>query len=378
MNSRQRVELSLNHQEPDSVPVDLGGIFSSISKEAYCRLKTHLGLSGEDETISDFFTVTRCDERILEQFNVDFRRVGLRGAKDFVPKRFSDGSYTNEWGIRIKQFGRYAEMISQPLRGASLNDIDRYTWPSPHVDGRTDGLREEARELYEQTEYALIAEAPTDGLLGWGNFLVGFDQFPVDLLTRKDFAAKFIEKIAEISMGLYDVLLGAVGDYVQIVETIDDFGTQNGPIISPELYREMIKPAHKKLVEFIKSRTKAKVLIHSCGSVYALIPDLIDVGIDILNPLQPLAKDMDSERLKNRFGRRLCFHGGIDIQYVLPRGSVEDVRTEVKKRIGAFAPGGGYIFAGAHNIQDDTPAENVIFMFDAAHSYGKYPISKGG
>lgn len=185
-----------------------------------------------------------------------------------------------------------------------------------------------------------------------------------------------MEKICEFEEAIWSNFLNIVGPFISIVERTDDFGMQTGLMISLETYREIIKPFHKRVLDLIKSKTKAKILHHSCGSIVDLIDDLIDIGVDIINPIQPFAHGMeDPLDLKKRFGDRVIFHGGIDQQNVLPRGTPVDVEEEVKKRIKGFAPGGGYILAAAHNIQDDTPPQNVIAMLETAKSYGKYPIT---
>jgi uroporphyrinogen decarboxylase len=168
--------------------------------------------------------------------------------------------------------------------------------------------------------------------------------------------------------------LEAVGDCIDVVVVSDDLGGENGPLISPELYRELVKPAQKKLWQFIKSNTEAYLFLHSCGSIYRFIPDLIEIGVDILNPIQVAAKDMDTRRLKDEFGDKLIFWGGIDTQRILPFGSPEDVESEVKKRIADMAPGGGYVLTAVHNIQAGVSPENICMMYDAARKWGAYPI----
>jgi uroporphyrinogen decarboxylase len=185
------------------------------------------------------------------------------------------------------------------------------------------------------------------------------------------------ETILQVQIQIFDKYLAIVGPYVEIVETSDDYGMQTGPLISTQLYRQMLKPAHQRLNRFIKERTNAKIYLHSCGSITDILDELIDAGVEVINPVQPRAKDMDSAGLKERFGGRVVFHGGVDEQYVLPYGSVDEVQEEVKLRIGTLAPGGGYIFAPAHNIQDDVPTENVMTMFEAALREGSYPIAIG-
>jgi uroporphyrinogen decarboxylase len=168
--------------------------------------------------------------------------------------------------------------------------------------------------------------------------------------------------------------LDAVGEYIDVIVVSDDLGCENGPLISPELYREIIKPAERKLWQFIKNNTKAYLFLHSCGSISKFIPDLIEIGVDILNPIQVSAKDMDTKRLKEEFGDRMTFWGGVDTQSVLPFGSSEEVEREVKRRISDAAPGGGYVLTAVHNIQAGVPPENICMMYDAARKYGRYPI----
>jgi uroporphyrinogen decarboxylase len=194
------------------------------------------------------------------------------------------------------------------------------------------------------------------------------------MVIDKPFVQAFIDKLLSIYTRLYGNYLDAVGDYIDVIFVLDDLGGENGPLISPASYRELIKPAHQKLWQFIKSRTKARLFLHSCGSVAAFIPDLIEAGVDILNPVQVAAKGMDSKRLKDAFGGRITFWGGIDTQRILPLGSPEDVEIEVKKRIADLAPGGGYVLTAVHNIQAGVPPENIVMMYDAAKKYGNYPI----
>jgi uroporphyrinogen decarboxylase len=268
----------------------------------------------------------------------------------------------------------YAEMIDPPLAQASIDDLDGYPWPDPEDPGRYRGLSERVKRLYDTTDYALVAAAISEGIFEKAQAMRGMQRFFEDLLVNREFAARLIERILQIQLAIFDRYLAIVGPYVEMVETSDDYGMQTGPLISPELYREMLKPAHRRLNSFIKERTRAKIYLHSCGSIAGVLDELIDAGIDVINPVQPKAKDMSSAGLKSRFGKRVVFHGGVDEQYVLPHGSIEEVREEVRRRIGAFAPGGGYLFAPAHNIQDDVPPENVVMMFASALELGHYPI----
>jgi len=263
-------------------------------------------------------------------------------------------------------------MHPAPLAHASIEDLDTYPWPDPEDPGRYRGLSERVKTLYETTDCALVAAAISDGIFEKAQALRGMQRFFEDLLINREFAAALIERILQIQVEIFDRYLAIVGPYVEMVETSDDYGMQTGPLISTQLYREMLKPAHRRLNSFIKERTRARIYLHSCGSIADMLDDLIDAGVEVINPVQPRAKDMDSAGLKSRFGTRVVFHGGVDEQYILPHGSIEEVREEVARRIEAFAPGGGYLFAPAHNIQDDVPPENVITMFEAAQEVGRY------
>jgi uroporphyrinogen decarboxylase len=383
LTPRERVRRVLNHQEPDRVPIDLDGWATYFTEGAYRNLLGYLNIE-EEPKINDWFLVAGVDESILQRFGVDFRRVALEAPDGFQSRIYPDGSWDDEWGIRKRKVAHrsertgktafYAEMIDPPLAQATIDDLETYPWPDPGDPSRYRGLAEKTKHLYETTDYALVAGAIGMGIFEQAQGLRGLQRFFEDLLINQEFAARLIDRILQIQLSIMDRYLSIVGQYIEIVETSDDYGMQTGPLISPSLYRQMLQPAHKRLNRFIKERTEAKVYLHSCGSIAAVLDDLIDAGIDVINPVQPRAKDMDSAKLKSRFGERVVFHGGVDEQYVLPSGTGELVQEEVKERITAFAPGGGYIFAPAHNIQDDVPPENVIAMFECALRYGRYPI----
>lgn len=377
MTSRERVELALRHKEPDRVPMDLGGQAASMTQLAYERLKEHLGITdGRGEQVSSWLTMRKMDERVLELFEVDFRRVFMKGPEKFEQRVYLDGIAEDEWGIRTRRIGPYSEMVYHPLAGLTLETLDDYRWPDPYEPGRVEGVREEAERLFKETDYAVSAGAVAGGLLETAWWLRGMENFLVDMVAEPEFAHEVLDRLCELEIGLWDVFLDEVGDYVQMVQVGDDLGTQKGPMISLDTYRSLVKPYHKRLNDAIHKKTKAKLFHHTCGSVYHLVEELIDVGVDVLNPVQPLAAYNDSFRLKEEFGGRICFHGGVDEQIVLPTGTTEEVEEEVKTRIQAFAPGGGYILAAAHNIQPDTPPPNVVAMFRAAKKYGEYPIQQ--
>jgi uroporphyrinogen decarboxylase len=213
-------------------------------------------------------------------------------------------------------------------------------------------------------------------MFGLPSWLRGHAQFYMDLISNRDFVTALLDRLLDIEMRLARNVLEVVGDYIQVVRVSDDLGTEHGPIISPNLYRELIKPRQKTLYQFIKNNTRAKLLLHSCGSVYQLIPDFIEIGVDALNPVQVSARDMDTGKLKKEFGDKLTFWGGgCDTQKVLPMGTLEEVKQEVKKRIRELAPGGGFIFTPVHNIQYDVSPEKICALYDTAFETGWYPIA---
>ena len=262
------------------------------------------------------------------------------------------------------------------MKEATIKDLDTYPWPDPDDPGRVKGLREEVKKLRNETDCAIIADIPVYGIFehSW-TCLRGADQFFMDLVLNEDFVLALFEKLLEIDIKLYANYMDAVGDLIDVVGVGDDLAGENAPLISPEMYRKLVKPYQAKLWKSIKEKTDAYLFLHSCGSIYKLIPDLIEMGVDIINPVQVAAKDMDSKRLKEEFGDDLTFWGGIDTQKILPFGSPQNVEDEVKKRLSDFAPGGGYVLNAVHCIQPGVPPENIIQMYKAGLNYGKYPIA---
>ncbi len=382
MNSRERVVKALNHEEPDRVPIDFGGILASINIYTYDDLIEQVGLSkedGADAVISkEWSNVPKPSEKLLEKFGADFRRVWLGGPDNFesvVNKK--EKTFTDEWGLTWKKVGRYAEFVNPPLRGASLQDLLKYKFPDPTDPGKYRGLEEWVKRLYNETEYAIVAGHSMFGVFEIGCWLCGFNDFFERMALDKKFVSVFFDRVLEVQKETFGRYLDIVGPYVQMIETADDLGTQLSSMISVDMYRQMIKPYHKEFLQFIKSKVPhAKIFMHSCGSVFDLIPDLIDAGVDILNPIQPTARNMEPWRLKETYGDRLSFHGGIDVQSVLPTKQPEEVEEFVKDTMETLGRGGGYIMASSHNIQDDTPPRNVIAMFNAGAKYGKYPLGK--
>jgi uroporphyrinogen decarboxylase len=375
MTSRERVLAALNHTEPDRVPLDLGGLATTIESVPYEELKTYLGLKGETKTfLRDH---VEPPQELLDRFGIDTRYVRLKPPKNFKTHIEPDNSYLDEWGTRWKKppSSLYWDPVEHPLKDADVEDLEGYPWPDPDDPGRVEGLRDEAKRLRAETDYAIIADMPVLGLFesGWVT-LRGAEQYFMDMAINKPFIRALMEILTDLQIRFYKNYMDAVGDCIDIVVVADDLGSENGLLVSLDHYRELVKPYQRRLWQSIKENTDAHLFLHCCGSIHPLISDLIELGVDILNPVQVSAKNMDTQRLKSEFGDRITFWGGIDTQHVLPFGSPEDVKNEVKKRIADLAPGGGYVLTAVHNIQAAVKPENICAMYDAARSYGRYPI----
>ncbi|MBI4759537.1 MAG: hypothetical protein HY783_11170 [Chloroflexi bacterium] len=368
MNSRERVMAVLRHELPDRVPVDLGSTaVSSIHRRANDRLKAFLGVEA-DEPVHDVAQgIVVPNEQILQRFGVDLRRLALRPPPTVAAPSLagSEDTYLDEWGMRRRRTELYWEIVEHPLANARVEDLRHYPWPDPHDPRRVAGLAEEARGLYRETDYALAADFLGGGIFEQALWMRGFERFMTDLIADEPFATALMDTLLELYIEFYAVYLEAVGPYVQIVALGDDLGMQTGPLVSPKLYRRLIKPRHKELYDFIHSRTEAKIMHHTCGSVFPFVQDLIDVGVDSLNPIEISARGMDPVALKREFGEQLVFHGGIDVQQILPFATPERVKEEVKRIVATLGQGGGYILAPSHNIQADVPPENILAMYEA-------------
>ena len=382
MTSRERVLTALNHREPDRVPIDFGGNQTGIHKFAYQKLIEHLGLDEEIVIMDLVQQLAKPSEAILERLHVDTRYVSASGAKDFkggVVRRERGGrmwsDFTDEFGVTWSMpddYPYYFDITYSPLAGLSLEEIEAYPFPKGDDPSRFDGLRDRALALKNETPYAVIS-----GISGvvyeicW--YMRGLENLFMDMIEQPAILEAIIDRTLKFWMDWFRLFLDEVGDVVDVIMIGDDLSAQNGPLFPPRIYRSIVKPRHKQLVQYIKSRTSAKVWYHSCGSVMEYIPDLLNNGIDVLNPVQITAKGMDPRELKARFGDRLSFWGGgIDTQHVLPYASPEEVRESVRRNLEAFMPGGGYVFNNVHNIQADVPPENILAMFDAAYEFGRY------
>ena len=370
MSHRERVRAVFSGLKPDKPLVDLGGRVASLNTHAYMALKAYLGLDPwlVQEKTTFLNTISHFDEQILTRFEVPFRRVYLQPASSFHVSTATDGSFRDDWGVTYRPMGVYNERVGHPLAGATPDDLKAFNWPDPDDPGRTDGLADLTRELHETTDYCLVAGHISAGIFQDCWNLRGMERFLLDMAQDRRFAEALLDRVTEIHIGLWVRFLEQVGEYVDIVETADDLGGQRNLLISPKMYRNLIKPRHAALNSAIKSRTKARVFYHSCGAILPLIDDLLEIGVDILNPIQPLPGLMDPETLRDRFGDRLLFHGGLDVQHLLPEATPVKVRQHVRRYLGALGTE-RYIMAPANTIQAGTPPENVVAAYEAALSY---------
>jgi len=385
MNSRERVNMALKHKEADRISIDFGGTNQTgITKGAYKDLFYFLNkeINLKDlQIMSQSQQLVKIDEKILDMFGVDtvsFRANSISNGTLDIYEDNENFYFKDEWGIEWimpKTRGLYFDVHANPLANMSINDIEKYDWPDPNKKDRYLGLKNRAKDLYENTDKAIIALNPIGaGILELSTWLVGFEEFFIWLIADKKKAHYVLNKITDIQLEAWNNYLEQIGSYIDICATLEDIGTQNGPMISQDLFKEMIFPLLKKRIEVIKKRTAAKVFLHSCGDISKFIPLLIEAGIDILNPIQVSASNMrDTSKLKKEYGKDLVFWGaGCDSQKILPFGSTNDVEIEVKKRIKDLAKGGGFIFAPIHNIQYGVPPKNIITMFKTALKHGSY------
>ena len=378
LSHRERVIRALSHQEPDRVPLDLGStICTSAHIATYQKLKAHFGIEADDTIINKMMQTAAVHEPILQALDIDFRAAlpGVPDSKPVIP--VGEDGYRDEYGVvrRKPASSFYYDLVKCPLAGPiTIQDIINFPWPDPADPGYTRGLRERILYYRENTDCAIVLRLPVP-FVHTTQFVRGFEDWFTDLAVDKKLAGVLFDAAVEHNTAVAAEILKAGGDLVDVVAFSEDLGFQNGLIVSPELYRELFKPRHKKYFDMVKKHTSAFIHLHSCGSIYKLIPDLIELGVDAINPVQVAARDMDSARLAAEFGDRLSFWGGIDTQTVLPKGTTADVKAEVKQRIRDLAPGGGYILCAVHNIQPDVPVENILAMYEAAKEHGQYPIS---
>ena len=381
MDSRERLLKALSHEEPDRVPYDLGSTqVTGIAVRAYIELRNYLSLPEEEVEICDHVQqLALPGEDVLELLKVDTRGLYPKTSHNWgvEPEDVGDAwLYRDEWGMlqRMEKGGLYYTIVEHPLSSASSpGDVESYRWPEPDGRWRVEGLREKALKFRSQGK-AVVLKGLCAGLFEMGQRLRGPEQFMVDLMLDRRIAEAILDKILELKVKFWEMALGELGDLVDVVMDGDDYGTQTSQLISPQLFREVFKPRLKELIDAIhRAAPGVHLMFHSCGSVRDIIPDLVEIGVRILNPVHIRASGMEPEGLKRDFGDSIVFWGGgADTQEVLPRGRPEEVREHVRRNIEALAPGGGFVFTAVHNVQADVPPENFMAMWEALQEFGTY------
>mgnify|MGYP000937371718 CR=1 FL=1 len=401
LTPRERVLMALNHQEADRIPIDFGAMRSTgISVNAYMRLREKLGIKDGQVKLYDLMQwLAEPELPILERLHGDVIQLhryspafGLDigawrewttpdGHEVLVPHGFDpvlmpDGSRVVMEGdtviARMTKDGHWFDQEYHPLANATTySDIDNHNFPTLS-DEEYEFLCSEAKRLHDETDYAVLA-AFGGNIFEAGHFDFGYQNFMTMLAGNPDLALYYMDKLADSVIAQLERWLPAVRDYVQIIQVGDDLGMQTGPQISPKMYREMIKPFHARIYKYIKENSDLFIFLHSCGSIYSLLPDLIEIGVDIINPVQYQAADMDPVGLKREFGQHLTFWGGgCDTQHILSHGTIEEIKQETERMVSILAPGGGFVFTQVHNILREVDPERVIALYDTAYLHGWY------
>ncbi len=421
MTSRERVAAALSHQEPDRVPIDIGGSATTgIMVTAYAKLRERLGADpGPPKVIEILQMLGDVEFPVLEKLGCDVVPLHLpvgffgipyrewkpwrtfEGVEVLVPGQFNPvadengdlllspgGNPTKRPRGRMPHKGYYFDIIpyQEPIDWDHLDPEDFAEQFGPLDDLSLECLRTTSEHLHKQTDFAILGSFGGGGLGDMPFVLASemesprgirkYDDFLVAHLTHPEYIREIYARQTEVAIENLKLYRQAVGDRIAaIFISGTDFGTQRSEFISLDLYRELYLPCHKQINDWVHANTSWKTFFHSCGSIYHLIPSLIEAGVDILNPVQCSAANMDPERLKSEFGGRVVFWGGgVNTQKTLPFGTPKEVRDQVAERMRAFAPGGGYVFNSIHNIQAKTPVDNILAMFEAAREHGRYPI----
>jgi len=411
MTSRERVLAAIEHREGDQVPVDLGATPSSgISAIAYARLRTHLDFGDGETRVYDVVQqLAQPEDRLLDRFGIDVVDLGrtfndrdddwygirmssgdeARYPAWFRPEMESDGSWIARHGdgsviARMPSGANFFDQTCYPYQDdypADWKGLDdamgrvlwsalvHSPWDNAGKPGFWEKLRANAQELRRTSDRAIMVVVGCN-LFEWGTFLRRMDNFLVDLLLEPEHVESLLDALMERHLATLEKVCAAVGDVADIIRFGDDLGTDQGPFMNPDIYRELFKPRHKILCDYTKAHSTMKTFLHSCGSIDAVMPDLIEAGYDIINPVQTNARGMEPDHLKKEYGKDITFWGGgIDTRTVLNNGTPAEVRSQAIERLKIFSKGGGFVFNTVHNILPDVPPENVVALFDAVREF---------
>ncbi len=363
MNHRERFACTMAHQPPDRVPIDIGGTsLTGMRPRCQERLRQLLGFPKSPQDPEN-----RTDPRILEWAGADFRAVGgIVDLPSVHTRVLSPEAHVDCWGIQRDLVDGDWQITRHPLSGASLDDLRAFAWPEPRVhETHLRRWEAQARTLRQENRYVVVGEHPVFGILELGCWMCGYDQFLLKLVDDPDFVRYFFDRVLEIQMAVIGQYYPVLNPYIDLTTSGDDFGGQNGPLLSPAMFETLVAPYFSARIKRTKELASCYYWHHTCGSVFKLLDQIIDCGVDILNPIQTSAADMQPARLKERFGDRLVFWGGVDVQQFLPRAKPEEIPEQVRDLVGTMGKKGGYVMAPAHEIQADVPPENIVAWMDA-------------
>jgi uroporphyrinogen decarboxylase len=385
VTSRDRIHKALNFQEADRVPYDLAATtWTGITNTAY---QNYLNFTGKHSQAPDWADVIQQivtpSEKVLQELGADVRGVFPLTSHNWdVYSKLKDRGeffeYLDEWGFthHFPKDGYWFSLVKSPMEAVDFSEenvLGKYPWPDASNKERFAGLREQAIQ-YRDMGLTVFTKGLCAGLFEMHQRVRGMENAMIDPLMFELNSDKLIGKLADLKIEFWDALLNEIGDVVDIVGEGDDYGTQLSQLIAPDQFRQYYRPHFTRVLEFIKrKRPELKILFHSCGNVRPIIPDLIEMGVDILNPVHVTATGMEAAQLKKDFGKDMVFWGGgVDTQHILPSGTPGQVKDDVKRNIDALAPGGGFVFSTIHNIQAEVPPQNIEAMIEALREFGKY------
>ncbi len=383
MNSRERALTALDHREPDRIPFDLGSVqVTGIHEIAYRNLRQALGLPETAVDLCDAIQqLAYIEDDLAERLGIDFRGLYPLNSHNWGINEVDAGSYWayhDEWGITHhmpKEGGFYYSIVEVPLPKFDVSEveIEQFPWPDMGARWRVEGLRQQA-EQYRAAGYAVVLKDAFAGIFEFAQRMIGMENLLILMSLDEKKAGILFDKLLELKLSYWQTALEELGDVVDVVTYADDYGTQHSQLISPKMFRQQLKPRVRQIFELQAALAPhAKRFFHSDGNVRPLIPDFIEIGVDILNPVQATAVGMDPIELKREYGRDLIFWGaGVDTQSILPNGTPQEVKDDVRRNIEALAAGGGYVFNTVHNIQADVPPQNILAMWEALQEFGVY------
>jgi len=383
MTSRERVKAVLAHEVPDRVPIIMGvSNATGIKMIPYRGVKQAAGIEAPDEYIYDWpeLGTARVDEATMLRLHSDVRGVLDRFPEEIYEKNQKRAPHTpcmDDWGtgqVEIEA-GVWYPGVHPLAEATTIDAIENYPWPDMDDPYRVAHVKEQAKKLAEENQYAIMGTPWLLFPFERAFAMQGMDKFLLNMAMYPDFAKALLRKITDLCKTLMAHFLDAAGENLDIIKIGDDLGTQEKLMISPRMYRQILKPFHAEFIEFLKGRTKAKVFFHTDGDVFDLIDDFVEMGVDILNPVQTSAGKMaDLKGLKERYGKNIVFCGAIDTQHILPSGTPEEVRQEVKRVINVLGAEGGYMVASVHTIMNEVLPQNILAMVDAVEEFGYYPL----